>query len=365
MDPIAPSEALKEMQFDSFSPFNIVVIKELSYETLTTLSIAFCDSFDDQALEALVEVQPHLQTLKIEGCCYGDSGLFHLAKAVTSLTTLSLSLPPDEVSAKGITKVIEAAKNLKKLVLGNSKVDDSSLNALSLLRNLETLDLTSSKEITDRGVSSLAENKSSNITHLNLSRCSITDNSVQALSHLKHLKILDLSSCNVTDDAFSFFSEGKNFPALISLDISDTQVSNATVEELVEETHLKEQLVALDVSGTKVSQHSLLYFSRFSELQKLGIGNLDLGYAPHVSSERLEVLAQCPKLTHLNITRVATVEGVVALAKKIESLQKLYVYEAKTKIGWLVTPSSFQKYKNFLPKVDFIFDSYVSVNSEL
>ena len=101
-------------------------------------------------------------------------------------------LKPDKTK---IEKSLLRIPHYKLLYLGNSDVDDQTLEKLASASSLESLDLSDTR-ITTEGVRQLSDLK--NLEYLSLERTRIGDACLPVLSAFHHLESLDLTSTPVT-----------------------------------------------------------------------------------------------------------------------------------------------------------------------
>ncbi|KAL3629595.1 Transcription factor COE2 [Castilleja foliolosa] len=157
-------------------------------ESLRCLSIRSCPGFGTSSLSMLGKLCSHLHHLDLSGLCgITDAGL----------------LPLLEGCKTGLVKV-----NLSDCV----NLSDEVVLALSSLhgKTLEVLNLDGCQKITDASLEALS-NTCPSLNDLDVSRCSITDSGVVALSYgvQSNLQILSLSGCTMVSN--------KSGPALENL----------------------------------------------------------------------------------------------------------------------------------------------------
>lgn len=157
-------------------------------ESLHCLSIRCCPGFGSASLAMVGKLCPQLYHLDLSGLCgITDAGL----------------LPLLECCEKGLVKV-----NLSDC----SKLTDEAVMALARLHGgtLELLNLDGCRRITDASLVALADSCPL-LNDLDVSKCSITDSGVVALSQgvLHNLQVLSLSGCSMISS--------KSMPALEKL----------------------------------------------------------------------------------------------------------------------------------------------------
>ncbi|CAN0907206.1 F-box/LRR-repeat protein 4 [Linum grandiflorum] len=134
----------------------------------------------------------------------GDRGIYAVASGCASLTKVLLRRRTN-VGNVGVTHLVNCARNLTSLDLGwCSLIDDQSVEAISRLNSIRVLNLEGCSLITDRGLSYLASGSSSTtLKKLILADCDrITDFGVSLLHQIQCLEELNLAECGpkVTDN---------------------------------------------------------------------------------------------------------------------------------------------------------------------
>src|SRR5262249_6867779 len=94
-------------------------------------------------------------------------------------------------------RMLEKLPGLKRLCLQGARITDKGLEDLSVLGELEELDLRSCKNITDKGIGHLS--KMTNLRRVELYDTQIGDKGLESLCTLNNLKHLDIHSTHVTD----------------------------------------------------------------------------------------------------------------------------------------------------------------------
>uniref|UniRef100_A0A5B7AM40 Putative EIN3-binding F-box protein 1-like n=1 Tax=Davidia involucrata TaxID=16924 RepID=A0A5B7AM40_DAVIN len=204
----------------SLSLVKCMGIKDLALETpilspcnsLRSLSIRFCPGFGSASLAMVGKLCPQLHHIDLSGL-YGitDAGL----------------LPLLESCEAGLVKVnLSGCLNLTdKVVLATARLHGGTL---------ELLNLDGCRKITDASLVAIADNCSL-LNDLDVSRCSITDSGIAALSHGEqlNLQILSLSGCSEVSNK-SLPSLRKLGKTLVGLNLQHcNSISSSTVELLV------------------------------------------------------------------------------------------------------------------------------------
>ncbi|KAG9146231.1 hypothetical protein Leryth_007937 [Lithospermum erythrorhizon] len=180
--------------------------------SLRSLSIRSCPGFGGSSLPMVGNLCPQIHHLDLSGLC-----------GITDAALLSL---------------VESCEALVKVNLTDClNLTDEVVSALARLHGetLEVLNLDGCRNVTDAGLAALATNCPS-LNDLDVSRCSITDSGVAALSRgvQSNLQVLSLSSCfKVTSKSLPSLKKlGKS---LVGLNIQHcNSINSSTVERLVE-----------------------------------------------------------------------------------------------------------------------------------
>nr|XP_017252454.1 PREDICTED: EIN3-binding F-box protein 2-like isoform X2 [Daucus carota subsp. sativus] len=182
-------------------------------ESLRSLTIQNCLGFGSASLAVLGKLCPQLHHLDLSGlCAITDTGL----------------LPLLEFCEDGLVKVnLSDCLNLTDKVV----VDLARLHG----ETLEVLNLTGCRKITDESLAAIADNCLL-LNDLDISKCSVTDAGVAALSRgVQHnLQILSLSGCsNISNKSMLSLAElGKT---LVGLNIQQCNlISSSAIELLLE-----------------------------------------------------------------------------------------------------------------------------------
>ncbi|KAL7259775.1 hypothetical protein ACSBR1_005612 [Camellia fascicularis] len=182
-------------------------------ESLRSLSIRSCSGFGDASLAVVGKLCPQLHHVDLSGL-YGitDTGL----------------LPLVESCEAGLVKV-----NLS----GCLNLTDKVVSIMARLHSetLEVLNLDGCSKVTDASLVAIADNCLV-LNDLDVSKCSITDSGIAALSHgdQLNLQIISLSGCSkVSNKSINFLRKlGEN---LVGLNLQHcNSISTTTVEQLME-----------------------------------------------------------------------------------------------------------------------------------
>lgn len=100
---------------------------------------------------------------------------------------------------------VAACKELRELVLGQSKLTDAGLAPLSKLGRLEHLDLSDSPKVGDAGMAHVAKLERLEVLYLN--KTAVGDKGLAALAPLEGLRVLSVAKAKVTEAAARAFED--------------------------------------------------------------------------------------------------------------------------------------------------------------
>lgn len=175
-----------------------------------------------------------LKRLHLDNCYLGS---FQLPQ-ITNLGNISEVCLSGCAGVNNALRCFRALKGLKKLVIRYSDLTDSDVKWIKLLPGLEHLDLTGSRNLTDRALKTIGNMMQ--LTTLNLSECNgVTDNGIRWLCSLTALTHLDVSNCwEVTDVGFASIGSIKSLRSFRALDLQ--AVSDEGIGKLERLTNLTE-----------------------------------------------------------------------------------------------------------------------------
>lgn len=215
-------------------------------------------------------------------------------------------------------KCLGALENLKRFEMPGLRVRDSSIAyCIKHMRNLEELDVSRCCLAGDGTLASLAEPSSMpcSLKSLRMMFTNITDDGLsRSLPYFSGLDYINVESCNVSDVGLIHLKHAKHLRAAC---LSDTQAGNDTMEAL---SHLK-KLSILDVSFTNsINNIGLKYIGRMHGLNHLVLESLE-----RCSKDGFKHLTFLQCLESLNIFGCQVTDDVCSLISKIISLKRLDV----------------------------------------
>jgi Leucine-rich repeat (LRR) protein len=134
---------------------------------------------------------------------------------------------------------LERLPELEEIQVIGGFVDDEGADGIARNRNLRTLGLYETSDITDRGMRRLG--RLANLQELRIKMCPITGAGLIALSRMPKLRDLSLDWCKITDEGMKAIGP---HPSLESLSLLGTQITDLSVESLKGIPKLREVAVS-------------------------------------------------------------------------------------------------------------------------
>lgn len=256
---------------------NLKLLKSLNLRNCTTITNAILPNIGQLT---------RLQSLDLS-CCnirFENDNIHHIG----NLKLLeSLNLSENGIMLNYDMKIIAQLSMLQTLTLDIQHVSNKGLIKLGKLTRLQHLELYMCHDITDDGMDVL--NSLSHLRSLILSESGITDAS---LSKLTNIQKLDLFQSDITDDGLLILSR---MTTLYALNISYCE--NITDTGLQHLTALH-QLNSLDISlCDNITDESLLHLTTMSKLNSLNINRCN-----NITNTGLMHLLVLDKLTSLDVS---------------------------------------------------------------
>ncbi|XP_012602710.2 F-box and leucine-rich repeat protein 13 isoform X1 [Microcebus murinus] len=319
------------------------------FHNLQNLSLAYCRKFTDKGLQYLnLGSGCHkLIYLDLSGCTQiSVQGFRNIANSCSGIMHLTINDMPT-LTDNCVKALVEKCLHITSVsFIGAPHLSDGAFQALSTC-NLKKIRFEGNKRITDTCFKCMGKNFP-NMNHVYMVDCKgITDSSLRALSPLKQLTVLNLANCvRIGDIGLRNFLDG---PASINIrelnlsncvHLSDTSVIKLSdrcpnlhylsLRNLEHLTYLGIEhiiyilpLVSVDLSGTDISNEGLMTLSRHKKLKELSLSEcyritdvgiqgfcknslilelLDVSYCTQLSDDIINTLSiYCDKLTYLNI----------------------------------------------------------------
>lgn len=141
-------------------------------------------------------------------------------------------------------EVLQRNKNIRKISICDSQINDSCLDVISTLDKLTYLNLGHTRPINDDGLQKIAQLH--NLKLLSLGHTGISDKGLSALTHLPNLRWLDLNGTQVSDEGLIHLANLRN---LRRLTLHFTAVQGPGLRHLKDLTHLRELTVSATVDS--------------------------------------------------------------------------------------------------------------------
>lgn len=253
-----------------------------SFEQLSTLDLSYCQSLQDAYMISLQNLRT-LKSVNLNRCdnLTGDC-LQNLSSSVSTLLYLNCS--------------------------GLKSVKDEQLSILSLMKNLESLDLSLNPSITGTGLQYIEP--LTKLTSLNLSgNFLLEDHAVIHLSNLKGLRELSLNGCaKLSSKALDYIQ------SLTSLKILKlSEVENLNDKDLEKLLPLRNNLEYLDLSNCeKLSSEAGKSIAKLDKLKHLSIA-----YCYGITDTVLDTFKELKNLKTLDISGCRISNDAIIKLKKI------------------------------------------------
>lgn len=288
-------------------------------QKLKSLTITSCQGVTDTGLEAVGKGCPNMKLFCLRKCAFvSDNGLVSLAKAAGSIESFQVEechritqygffglLLNCGAKLKAISLVyclgikdlnvglplLPPCKSLRSLSIRNCPgFGNANLAVLGkLCPELQHVDFNGLEGITDAGFLPLLDSCEAGLTKVNLSGCvNLTDKVVSSMAeqHGWTLEILNLEGCTKISDA-SLVSIGDNCPLLSDLDVSRCAITDFGILALARANQLNLQV--LSVSGCSlISDKSLLAFGKIGQT----LLGLNLQHCKSISSSSVDRLVE-------------------------------------------------------------------------
>ncbi|XP_042381437.1 F-box/LRR-repeat protein 3-like isoform X1 [Zingiber officinale] len=296
---------------------------------LRSVSLSRASGVGWRGLMALVDACPHLEAVDLSHCvgvgdreaaalaaaaglkelrldkCLGltDVGLATVAVGCAGLEILGIKWCL-EISDIGIDLLAKKCQDLKELDISYLKITNRSINSISSLGKLEVLNMVGCSDIDDEGLQSL-KHRNNSLRSINVSRCE-----------------------NVTSSGLTSVIEGSN--CLQKLNVGDCfpcSCGSCTSQELAplflsKLNGLKDSLTVLKLDGFQVSASSL----KIIGLNCKNLAKIGLSKCQWVTDEGIcELVASCVHLTTIDLTccRLLTDKALMAIGDQCKQLRCL------------------------------------------
>ncbi len=244
----------------------------------------------------------------------------HLAEVakLPKLGSLSLRGVPLKASITDVLGILAEAKGLQRLDLTMVRgVTDDALALIAGLAALEELSLDNCRSVTNRGLSHVAKLK--NLRRVNLVSTQVDDAGLVVLSNAKNLETLNLKFTKVKGDGFAHLGA---LPKLASLTLNPNRnTADKTGLNLMPLGKGFVALKELEVGGNRIADEHLSPMASLKNLEKLEFRTI--GYT-QITDAGLASLAGLSKLREINLNGSVKVTDVgIGHFAKLTHLQKI------------------------------------------
>eukprot|EP01080_Neovahlkampfia_damariscottae_P009633 gene9633-1837_t len=218
-------------------------------KNLTKLNLGKCSLKEENFKE--IKKLIHLKSIDLWSCNLKENQLNFIIPKFSKLISLNLSCNK-EISDQNIIQISKTCQYLKVIHLWWClNLTDDGILSLKSIQSLEVLNLNWISNLTDKGV--LEISKLPNLRILLLSKCTgVTD---EGIKELKNLEQIDLSeNKNLTDDGLIIFAENNEDSLEQITLLKCSNISDKSISFLVRNT---KKLDFLNLNETKVSQDLL------------------------------------------------------------------------------------------------------------
>lgn len=259
---------------------------------IKSMCLRECKRVTDSGLVAFAQAAGSLEYLLLEECDkITQTGILNAVSICSKLKSLSLvkcsgvrDLPPQ-------ASLLSPCDSLRSLSIRSCAGFGSRSLAMvgKLCPQLHHLDLSGLTRITDAGLLPLLESSKAGLVKVNLTHClNVTDEVVLSLARLhgETLELLNLDGCRRVTDA-SLVAIADNCLLLNDLDVSKCSITDSGVAALSQGVQLNLQVLSL--SGC-----SMVTNKSFSSLRTLGesLIGLNLQHCNAIGSSRIEALVE-------------------------------------------------------------------------
>lgn len=213
---------LKYLDFEGSEVNREILSKICNLKSLRHLNLSHCIYLANETLLKVLENSPHLQFLDLDGINFLKDRTVNSIFTLRSDSILDLSIDGDYLT----DQAFENLKNCSKLVKLNisfcDNLTDITLFEIKDLRYLKNLKLRKGSNFTARGLTAIFKDGNlSSITHLNLSECSLLDDStlIAIANCCSGLVSISLGWCwELTDESLCYLI--KKCPLIKTMDLT-------------------------------------------------------------------------------------------------------------------------------------------------
>jgi Leucine-rich repeat (LRR) protein len=247
-----------------------------------------------------------------------------------------------QVSDRGAQIIINSLRQLMTLHLNKcKKLTDSAFKNLKLLTNLKTLSLGATRITNATIISNVLW--LTKLVALDIHSTIINDAAFYEICNaLKNLETLIVSATRITDESFIHISK---LVKLVNLDCSFTNITATSVQSLSALT----RLVMLNISViADINAHCAAYFTGLQELEYINLASTEMDDFGLIS------IAQMTNIRRLDLSRTHVTDAGVCLLTSLENLSLLYLPYTRISDASLQALSRMTTLRSL--KISFCFD---------
>jgi beta-lactamase regulating signal transducer with metallopeptidase domain/protocatechuate 3,4-dioxygenase beta subunit len=215
----------------------------------------------------------------------------------------------DRTDTDEALRTVSAFPRLQELYLHKGQATDEGLKTLAALKNLKTLYIWDAEHVTDTGTRHLANLTTLQDVHINNGK--IGDPSLEVFSRLPKLCLLSLQGNSFSDDGLKHLARMKQLRVLW-VGMSRLSITDAGVAALSGLTALEE----LDLQGGPVSDAGVAALKPLKQLRTLYLAGDREGGASRITDASIETLLGFAKLQYLGVQNTwMTADGIRRLVE--------------------------------------------------
>ncbi len=285
-------------------------------------------AFGDEGLRHVGRFH-HLRGLYLTSNAAADAGVRHLSN-LTELRTLYLMLP--QVTDAGL-QAIRDLRSINDLNVGGPLVGAQDLGWIRGLSEVKNLELACS--LTDETLPQLAHLKKLNvlyiegpvqatgagmaklrhmtkIEHLLVPPRLLSDEAMPAIAEMSNLDMLVLNNSSVTDVGLTHLVDMRRLRILL---LENTKITDDGLRTLCQMPNL----IELNLKGCSITSAGLAHLSALPALKTLALGG------PQIDSQALKVLSECKQLENLDLRDCPISDEILPTLLSLPKLQILNV----------------------------------------
>ena len=293
----------------------------------------------------------------------------HLAEVakLPKLHAVNLRGAPLAASVSDVLGALAGAKELRRLDLAMVKgLTDESLRLLAGLPSLEELSLDNCRSVTNRGLIEVAKLK--NLRRVNLVSTQVDDAGLAVLANARNLESLNLKFTKVKGDGFAYLSAlpklasitlnpnrntadktdlnltplGKGFPALKELEMGGNRIANEHLAPLANLKNL-EKVQFRTIGYTQITDAGLAFLAGLAQLREINLNG-----SVKVTDVGIAHLSKLVRLQKIDLGRTAVTAESAKVLGKLPALAEVQIVHSR------VGPQFAQIIRQLNPKVKVV-----------